>query len=101
MGLRLHSYNYRACSTTTIHRYINSFQQIIKEQEAIDSDVFATTAEKIISNLSFSHIRELLTLDDPLVRFFYETECIRDTWSVRELRRQITSNLHTHTNRAL
>ena len=58
------------------------------------SEQFNTPAEKLVSALSFSHIRELLTVEDPLVRFFYETECIRGTWSVRELRRQITSNLH-------
>jgi hypothetical protein len=57
-------------------------------------EAFGTPAEKLVSALSFSHIRELLTVDDPLVRFFYETECIRGTWSVRELRRQIVSNLH-------
>ncbi|MFR2523896.1 MAG: PDDEXK nuclease domain-containing protein [Bacteroides thetaiotaomicron] len=55
---------------------------------------FNTPAEKLVSMLSFSHIRELLSIEDPLVRFFYETECIRGTWSVRELRRQIVSNLH-------
>jgi len=32
--------------------------------------------------------------DDPLARFFYETECIKGTWSVRELRRQIATNLY-------
>ena len=58
------------------------------------SEQFNTPPEKLVSALSFSHIRELLTIDDPLVRFFYETECIRGTWSVRELRRQIVSNLH-------
>lgn len=58
------------------------------------SDKFITPAETLLSKMSFSHIRELLTIDDPLVRYFYETECIRGTWGVRELRRQITSNLH-------
>ena len=32
--------------------------------------------------------------DDPMARFFYETECIKGTWSVRELRRQIATNLY-------
>ena len=58
------------------------------------SKQFNTPPENLVSALSFSHIRELLTIEDPLVRFFYETECIRGTWSVRELRRQIVSNLH-------
>ena len=58
------------------------------------SEQFNTPPENLVSALSFSHIRELLTIEVPLVRFFYETECIRGTWSVRELRRQIVSNLH-------
>ena len=41
--------------------------------------------------LSYSHFRELIKLDDPLKRKFYEIECMRGTWSVRELRRQISS----------
>ncbi len=58
------------------------------------SDQFNTPAEVFVSHLSFSHIVELLTISDPVVRYFYESECIRSTWSVRELRRQIASNLH-------
>ena len=44
--------------------------------------------------MSFSHIIEIMTQDDPLARFFYETECIKGTWSVKELRRQIATNLY-------
>ena len=58
------------------------------------SDKFTTPAKTLISNLSFSHIVELLTVDDPLIRFFYEFECMRNVWSVKELRRQISTNLH-------
>lgn len=35
-----------------------------------------------------------MALDDPLARYFYEQECIKCTWSVRELRRQISTNLY-------
>jgi predicted nuclease of restriction endonuclease-like (RecB) superfamily len=48
-------------------------------------------AEKILSNLSYTHLELLFTLDDPLKRAFYEIECIKGTWSVRELKRQINS----------
>lgn len=58
------------------------------------SDEFITPADKIISQLSFSHIREIMTVDDQLARFFYETECMRCCWSVKELRRQISTNLY-------
>jgi predicted nuclease of restriction endonuclease-like (RecB) superfamily len=47
--------------------------------------------EKLINRLSFSHFAELITLDDPLKRTYYELECIKGNWSVRELRRQINS----------
>lgn len=55
---------------------------------------FQTPPEMIVSRLSFSHIREIMTVDDPLARYFYEQECIKCTWSVRELRRQISTNLY-------
>lgn len=58
------------------------------------SHKFQTPPEMIVSRLSFSHIREIMSVDDPLARYFYEQECIKCTWSVRELRRQISTNLH-------
>ncbi|RGX77152.1 DUF1016 family protein [Bacteroides stercorirosoris] len=58
------------------------------------SDRFTTASDTIITRLSFSHIVELLTVSDPFIRFFYEFECIRNVWSVKELRRQISTNLH-------
>ena len=58
------------------------------------SDNFITPAAELVSKLSFSHIVEILTIEDPLARFFYETECIRCCWSVKELRRQISTNLY-------
>ena len=61
------------------------------------SDNFITPAAELVSKLSFSHIVEILTIDDPLARFFYETECIRCCWSVKELRRQISTNLYFRT----
>lgn len=64
------------------------------EKSATVSHQFITPADTLVSRLSFSHLKELLAIDDPMVRFFYETECIRGTWSVRELRRQISTNLH-------
>ena len=43
----------------------------------------------LVQRLSFSHLAELLELTDETHRRFYEIECIRGNWSVRELRRQI------------
>ena len=47
--------------------------------------------EKLINTLSYSHLELLVVLDDSLKRAFYEIECIRGNWSVRELKRQIAS----------
>ena len=43
--------------------------------------------------LSWSHIVELLKVEDPLERSFYEQQSIREKWAVRELKRQRESSL--------
>jgi predicted nuclease of restriction endonuclease-like (RecB) superfamily len=59
--------------------------------EAKAEDSLAVPSEILISRLSFSHFAELIKIDDSLKRCFYEIECSRGTWSVRELKRQINS----------
>ena len=71
-----------------------SSEKSVNEISTTTSDKFHTSADKLIANLSFSHIVEILTVNDAFARFFYETECIRCGWSVRELRRQISTNLY-------
>ena len=51
----------------------------------------ATAGRLLVERLSFSHLDTLCDVDDPLKRAFYEVECIRGNWSVRELKRQIAS----------
>ena len=48
-------------------------------------------ASDVLAKLSFTHIVELLQCDDATKRAFYELQCIRGNWSVRELKRQIAS----------
>ena len=55
---------------------------------------FETPPELLVTRLSFSHIKEIMPIEDPMERFFYELECIKGTWSVRELRRQIDTKLY-------
>ncbi|MBQ9725331.1 MAG: DUF1016 family protein, partial [Neisseriaceae bacterium] len=43
--------------------------------------------------LSWSHFVELLKIDDPLERSFYQKECENAHWGVRELKRQMKSML--------
>jgi predicted nuclease of restriction endonuclease-like (RecB) superfamily len=44
--------------------------------------------------LGWSHYVELLTIDSPDERRFYEIEAATNQWGVRELRRQISSSLY-------
>lgn len=56
-----------------------------------DSCKLQTPLDRLIKSLSFSHFVELLAVEDSLKRAFYEIECMRGNWSVRELKRQIAS----------
>ncbi|NCC60901.1 MAG: DUF1016 domain-containing protein [Verrucomicrobiae bacterium] len=47
-----------------------------------------------VFKLSWSHYVALLTLDNPEERSFYEIEAAVNSWSVRELERQIGSSLY-------
>ena len=51
----------------------------------------AISPEKLVGRLSYSHFELIVAIDDDLKRTFYEIECIRGNWSVRELKRQINS----------
>lgn len=76
---------------------MHQLQPIENKEDTIGASMthqFVTPGKTIISQLSFTHLREIMTLDDPLARYFYEQECIKCTWSVRELRRQISTNLY-------
>lgn len=76
---------------------MHQLQPIGNKEDTIGASMMhqlVTPGKTIISHLSFTHLREIMTLDDPLARYFYEQECIKCTWSVRELRRQISTNLY-------
>lgn len=51
----------------------------------------------LFNRVSYTHFVELIRLDEPLKRLFYELECIKGTWSVKELKRQIGSLLYERT----
>ncbi|MBU1204365.1 MAG: DUF1016 family protein [Nanoarchaeota archaeon] len=50
-------------------------------------------SETLSHQLSWSHYFELLKVEDDLERSFYEKQCIKENWSVRELKRQKNSTL--------
>lgn len=68
----------------TLSAQSGSRQILLKEP-----DVPCLPPEKLVNELSYSHFVELMKIDDPLKRSFYEIESIRSNWGSRELRRQI------------
>ncbi len=50
--------------------------------------------QSVTGHLTWTHICELLIIDNKDKRSFYEKECINSSWSIRELKRQIDSSLY-------
>lgn len=93
-----HIKSYLEGKSATLSHQLSSISPTASDESSeispMPSDLFRTSPEQLLSQLSFSHIVEIMTVKEPLARFFYETECIRCCWSVKELRRQISSNLY-------
>ena len=51
--------------------------------------------QMLFDRLSFTHIVQLVHIEDSMQRAFYAIEAMRGPWSVRELQRQIDSNYYT------
>ncbi len=54
-------------------------ERVKNVHDATVSHKFKTPPELLVTRLSFSHIKEIMTIDDPMERFFYELECIKGT----------------------
>jgi predicted nuclease of restriction endonuclease-like (RecB) superfamily len=64
--------------------------------ESLPASLPALTADNVF-HLTWSHCVDLLRIDDPWKRAFYENETLRATYSVRDLQRQIGSLLYERT----
>ena len=62
-----------------------------KRAVSTDDDIPWHSGNEILEKLSYTHISQLVGIDDPDRRAFYEMECMKGNWSVRELKRQIGS----------
>ena len=49
--------------------------------------------QSLTGKLTWTHYAELLGVSDDFARGFYEKQAVNDNWSVRELKRQISSSL--------
>jgi len=72
----------------TVSRKSQKAQRV--SAESIIHQTHSATFEPMIS---WSHYCELLKVEEPLARSFYEQEAIQNNWSIRELKRQINSML--------
>lgn len=72
-------------------------RQTLSDQLVVSEKQLEKHRKRLISTLSFSHFVEIMQLEEPLNRLFYEIECIKGNWSVRELQRQIGSLLYERT----
>jgi len=83
-------------SLTSEFKLINVFNSISIKTQAKEEEIQVET-QLILTRLSYTHLEELMRIDDNLKRVFYEIECIKGNWSVRELERQIGSLLYERT----
>ena len=65
----------------------------IPQTLSAESQKSQTVSDEFEPMLSWSHYCELLKIEEPIARSFYEQEAVQNNWSVRELKRQINSML--------
>ncbi len=99
------------CSRRQLYRYLHfykvyphigalvseQFKKLLPDREEFREKVgtvspqLRVSPDKLVEKLSYSHLELIVSLDEELKRIFYETECIKGGWSVRELKRQMGS----------
>lgn len=112
LSRELSKLNVRACNHRQLYHYVRFYQvypQILRSVTAklqnivpkrlmenlvrsdFDPKEGQIEPQTIVEKLSYTHIEQLIGIEDDTKRAFYEMECIRGNWSVRELKRQIGS----------
>jgi predicted nuclease of restriction endonuclease-like (RecB) superfamily len=96
LAAKLAQHNVSGCHFRQLYNYrtfYRAYPQILRTVSA----KLAIDPAKLVSSLSYSHFELLVEIEDPLKRAFYEVECIRANWSVRELKRQIATLYYERT----
>ena len=76
---------------TLLPNAVNAIGQPLADQS--EKDIQLTDSHILLQHFSFRHFTELIKIDDPIKRKFYEEQAIQGNWSARELKRQIDSLL--------
>lgn len=79
--------------TETNLKYMRQFYIIYPKLYALCTESKKEKSHALRDQLSWTHFRILLGVNDPLARPFYEIEPVKNNWSTRELERQINSLL--------
>lgn len=74
---------------------ISENQLIEKGQTPSDQFIIQNNSSKTNFGLSWSHYLKLMRIKDKNERNFYEIECAKNNWSLRELQRQYDTALYT------
>ena len=81
------------CQIKNDNRYLsNSIKQTTKYNN--DTNIGLNNLDRPKFSLSWSHYLILMRIENPDERSFYEIECNRQMWSVRQLSRQVNSSLY-------
>lgn len=103
--------------TPSVELYLNDFHKntilqpvtakLIKDENQVNTNEIVISQsltgksisdiEKTINHLSFSHLIELIKIDNESKRSFYQWQSIDNSWSVRELQRAVNSMLFERT----
>ena len=76
-----------------IHQPVaDEFKSVVSEQINSAPEI-SSQPQLLLQHLSFRHFTELIKIDEPLKRAFYEQQAIKGNWSSRQLKRQIESLL--------
>ena len=75
----------------------NSADSVCRIPAAPSPESPTPLSPEMLLQLSWSHLVELIAIDDLWKRAFFENECLLANWSVRQLRRQIGSLLYERT----
>jgi predicted nuclease of restriction endonuclease-like (RecB) superfamily len=81
-----------ALSLSSKHVFPQIWESVTpKFQPIVFEGISALSGHLLVEKLSFTHFAELIQIEPPIKRLFYEVETIRGHWSVRELKRQIAT----------
>lgn len=78
------------CNKRQLYDYINFYRTYTQIAPTVSAQ-FKVSSSELLNNISYSMFKMLVEIKDEQKRNFYEVECIKGNWSVRELKRQIDS----------